>query len=177
MLHEFGLGDEFLALLYRGDELLAEAVAAAGCPHCGGPLHQAKYPRKPRGGRLFEALGAFTLRRSMCCGHCRRRSLPPSLLFLGTRPADRVPPTRDGVDRLSYRRSHAPSRPLQVSTVPPSLCRGLGEAGLGVGGQWRRRRDVRRPEGSLRAGLEVVAVETPRDPDAARPQRPSPRAR
>jgi hypothetical protein len=94
-----------------------------------------------------------------------------------TRPADRVPPTRDGVDRLSYRRSHAPSRPLQVSTVPPSLCRGLGEAGLGVGGQWRRRRDVRRPEGSLRAGLEVVAVETPRDPDAARPQRPSPRAR
>ena len=35
MLHEFGLGDEFLALLYRGDQLLAEAVAAAGCPHCG----------------------------------------------------------------------------------------------------------------------------------------------
>ena len=68
MLHEFGLGDEFLALLYRGDQLLAEAVAAAGCPHCGGPLHQANYPRKPRGGRLFEALGAFTLRRSMCCG-------------------------------------------------------------------------------------------------------------
>lgn len=85
MLHEFGLGDEFLALLYRGDQLLAEAVAAAGCPHCGGPLHQANYPRKPRGGRLFEALGAFTLRRSMCCGHCRRRSLPPSLLFLGRR--------------------------------------------------------------------------------------------
>lgn len=85
MLHEFRLDDEFLALLSRWDGEIARVVAAAGCKHCDGPLHKANYQRKPRGGRFFDALAGFTLRHSLCCGHCRARSLPPSLLFLGRR--------------------------------------------------------------------------------------------
>jgi hypothetical protein len=85
LLHEFRLDDEFLALLSRWDREIARVVAAGGCKRCEGPLHKANYQRKPRGGRFFEALDAFTLRLSLCCGHCRARSLPPSLLFLGRR--------------------------------------------------------------------------------------------
>jgi hypothetical protein len=55
-------------------------------PRCGGPLHSAVYQRKPRGGPpdLDEA---YSVRLSLCCGRagCRRRSLPPSVLFLGRR--------------------------------------------------------------------------------------------
>jgi hypothetical protein len=85
MLHEFGLDDEFLALLSWWDGEIARIVAAAGCLRCDGPLHQANYHRKPRGGWIFKCLAAFTLRHSLCCGHCRKRSLPPSVLFLGRR--------------------------------------------------------------------------------------------
>jgi len=55
-------------------------------PYCGGPLHYANYWRKPRGGppdldQLFE------LRYSLCCGRegCRRRVMPPSVRFWGSR--------------------------------------------------------------------------------------------
>jgi hypothetical protein len=55
-------------------------------PHCGGPLHRANYQRKPRGGPpdLDEA---YSVRLSLCCGRagCRRRVLPPSVLFWGRR--------------------------------------------------------------------------------------------
>lgn len=85
MLHEFGLDREFLLLLAWWDGEIARVVALAGCRRCNGPLHQANYQRKPRGGWLFEVLEAFTLRHALCCGHCRRRSLPPSALFLGRR--------------------------------------------------------------------------------------------
>ena len=68
-------------VLARIDRSLAAEVRTGGCPHCGGPLHAAHYARKPRGGpRLPESL---SVRRSLCCGHCRRRSTPPSVLFLG----------------------------------------------------------------------------------------------
>ncbi len=51
-------------------------------PYCGGPLHYANYPRKPRGGPP-EIDKAFELRYSLCCGRdgCRRRVLPPSVRF------------------------------------------------------------------------------------------------
>lgn len=39
---------KFFALLLRIDCELAQQCQAAGCP-CGGTLHQANYPRKPRG--------------------------------------------------------------------------------------------------------------------------------
>jgi hypothetical protein len=51
-------------------------------PYCGGPLHNAHYRRKPRGGPpdLYEA---YEVRFSLCCGApgCRRRILPPSVRF------------------------------------------------------------------------------------------------
>lgn len=85
MLPELGLDDELLTRLLWWDAELARVVAASGCRRCQGPLHQANYARKPRGGRVIEALESLTLRRSLCCGHCRARSQPPSVLFLGRR--------------------------------------------------------------------------------------------
>lgn len=69
------------------DARIAREVARARCVHCGGPLHVANYRRKPRGGILARAGEAFTLRHSLCCGRrgCRKRTLPPSLRFLGRR--------------------------------------------------------------------------------------------
>lgn len=81
------LTSEWFASLEDFDRRIAEVVAAAGCRHCGGPLHQGNYKRKPRGGNIAEAGEAFRLRHSLCCGceGCRRRALPPSLRFLGRR--------------------------------------------------------------------------------------------
>ncbi len=70
-------------LLLRFDEDLAEEVRRAGCG-CGGALHRASYPRKPRGGP--DGLGSeHTIRFSFCCEKegCRRRATPASLRFLG----------------------------------------------------------------------------------------------
>jgi hypothetical protein len=55
-------------------------------PFCGGPLHYASYCRKPRGGP-FQGIEAYGVRLSLCCGRigCRRRVLPPSVLFWGRR--------------------------------------------------------------------------------------------
>lgn len=87
MVHDLRLGEEFFALLEELDARIARQVAIAGCQHCAGPLHQANYPRKPRGAEIAGAAEAFRLRHSLCCGQdgCRRRSLPPSLRFLGRR--------------------------------------------------------------------------------------------
>jgi hypothetical protein len=85
MLHDFVVGREFFDALVAFDGQIARTVAAGGCPVCGGPLHRADYPRKPRGAAIAAAGEAFSLRHSLCCGRrgCRRRSLPPSLRFLG----------------------------------------------------------------------------------------------
>ncbi len=68
------------------DRELAADAQAGGCPTCGGRLHSARYPRKPRGGP--EDLGpAYDWRLSFCCDHegCRRRTTPPSVRYLGRR--------------------------------------------------------------------------------------------
>lgn len=73
-------------LLHLIDKDMAASHRLKGCPHCGGPLHQANYRRKPRGGP--ETIPEqFLIRQSLCCGReeCRRRSLPPSCLFMGRR--------------------------------------------------------------------------------------------
>jgi hypothetical protein len=70
-------------LLERFDEDLADTARTGGCP-CGGRLHQASYPRKPRGGP--DDLGdSYGRRHSFCCAEegCRRRATPPSVRFLG----------------------------------------------------------------------------------------------
>lgn len=87
MSHESRVGEEWFASLEEFDRKIAQAVAAAGCRHCGGPLYQGNYKRKPRGGNIAEAGEAFRLRHSLCCGRegCRKRALPPSLRFLGRR--------------------------------------------------------------------------------------------
>jgi len=87
MWHEEVLHGELFGKLAEFDEKMARVVAAARCRHCGGPLHQGNYGRKPRGGLIAEAGEAFTLRHSLCCGRqgCRKRALPPSLRFLGRR--------------------------------------------------------------------------------------------
>jgi len=53
-------------LLFTFDQDLAAEARAAGCGRCGGTLHSARYPRKPRGGP--EALGPeYETRFSFCC--------------------------------------------------------------------------------------------------------------
>ena len=87
MLHVLRLGVEFFAWLAELDGKLAKWVAAVGCSYCGGRLHQGNYRRKPRGANVAGMMDGFALRHSLCCSRegCRRRTLPPSLRFLGRR--------------------------------------------------------------------------------------------
>jgi hypothetical protein len=59
-------------------------VQLVGCAVCGGKLHVAHYPRKPRGIR-GSLDGSVKTRLSFCCATdgCRRRCTPPSVRFLG----------------------------------------------------------------------------------------------
>ena len=72
-------------LLLRFDEDLAADVRIHGCP-CGGALHSARYPRKPRGGPC-ELGPEYSSRLSLCCARegCRKRTTPRSVRFLGRR--------------------------------------------------------------------------------------------
>jgi hypothetical protein len=68
------------------DRDLSATARAAGCGQCGGALHSAQFPRKPRGGPA--GLGKeYGQRFSFCCAvdGCRKRTTPPSLRFLGRR--------------------------------------------------------------------------------------------
>jgi hypothetical protein len=72
----------FWAFLLSIDQDLAKSARQKACP-CGGRLHSAKYPRKPRGSdNLPEQYGS---RLSFCCDRdgCRKRVTPPSVRFLG----------------------------------------------------------------------------------------------
>ncbi len=44
-----GVPTKFWQQLAMPDERIANTVRAMGCQHCGGPLHLADYPRRPRG--------------------------------------------------------------------------------------------------------------------------------
>ena len=87
MMHVQRLAVEFFVRLEKLDEMIAAKVAAGRCRHCDGPLHQGNYQRKPRGGMVGAAGEESTRRHSLCCGRrgCRKRTLPPSLRFLGRR--------------------------------------------------------------------------------------------
>jgi len=71
------------SLLLLIDEDLAAEARAGGCA-CGGVLHSARYPRKPRGAPrgLREQ---HRSRLSFCCAACRRRTTPESVRYLGRR--------------------------------------------------------------------------------------------
>jgi hypothetical protein len=83
MYHVLLRDASFWDFLFRIDENLADRARQQGCS-CGGRLHGAKYPRKPRGGceKLPEGYG---YRLSFCCDRdgCRKRTTPPSVRFLG----------------------------------------------------------------------------------------------
>lgn len=101
----------FWAFLLRIDRQLAEACRKEGCS-CGGRLHGANYPRKPRGGAR-DLPKEYRYRLSFCCDRdgCRKRVTPPSVRFLGRKvylgavvilvSAMRQGPTRRRVRELS----------------------------------------------------------------------------
>ena len=74
----------FFLFLIRLDEELAAQAQGAGCS-CGGVLHRANYPRKPRGCPTLAIREAFSSRLSFCCSRCRRRTTSMSVRFLGRR--------------------------------------------------------------------------------------------
>ena len=83
MWHELPRGDKFWSFLISVDRDLAETVRQQGCS-CGGRLHCANYPRRPRG-CPDELPDAYRERLSFCCNRdgCRKRATPPSVRFLG----------------------------------------------------------------------------------------------
>ncbi len=83
MCHALLYDPHFLALLLRIDHDLAAQTRADGCP-CGGALHRADYPRKPRGCPI-EVRGDHSSRLSFCCSVCRRRATSMSVRFLARR--------------------------------------------------------------------------------------------
>jgi hypothetical protein len=81
--HDVLRDPNFFQLLDLIDEERAREVKAGGCS-CGGVLHSARYPRKPRG--IPRGLReADHRRRSFCCDACRQRHTPRSVVYLGRR--------------------------------------------------------------------------------------------
>ena len=108
MCHALLYDRKFLALLLRIDQDLAAQTRAGGC-RCGGTLHRADYPRKPRGCPV-EVRPDYSSRLSLCCSVCRRRATSVSVRFLGRRvylalavvlvPARRAGPAAAAAARL-----------------------------------------------------------------------------
>ncbi len=71
-------------LLLKIDGDLAEGERVAGCA-CGGALHRANYPRKPRAVARGTLPEGYDRRHSFCCAEdgCRKRRTPASVRFLG----------------------------------------------------------------------------------------------
>ncbi|MDP3439542.1 MAG: hypothetical protein Q8R95_08065, partial [Azonexus sp.] len=105
----------FHKALVEIDHELAAKVRARGCPHCGGKLHSAQYPRKPRGWR--PEVGGGETRLSYCCETCRRRTTPASVRFLGRRVYSAAVMVLGSV--LPGRLSVAAARPLCVALKVP----------------------------------------------------------
>ena len=85
MYHDLLRNASFWSFLADVDRDLAETARQQACP-CGGRLHRANYPRKPRGGPS-DLPAAYLSRLSFCCQRdgCRKRVTPPSVRFLGRR--------------------------------------------------------------------------------------------
>lgn len=85
MIDGAGQHPRLLHFLSAIDEDLAIKSRLQGCGFCGGVLHSARYPRKPRGGPMAAHVEGATTRQSFCCERCRRRTTPASVRFLGRR--------------------------------------------------------------------------------------------
>lgn len=68
------------------DREIAEETQARRCG-CGGRLHRADFPRKPRGLPIGFDAELLSRRLAFCCDvdGCRTRALPPSVIWLGRR--------------------------------------------------------------------------------------------
>jgi hypothetical protein len=84
MYHESLHHASFWAFLSSVDEDLAKTTREGGCA-CGGRLHGANFPRKPRGVPREKLSEDYSYRFSFCCERdgCRKRKTPPSVRFLG----------------------------------------------------------------------------------------------
>jgi len=72
--------------LLQIDRDFLQELKSKKCPHCGGPLHESNYKRKPCGiPKNIEIPEKYLIRYSLCCGHCRKRCMPPSCRFMGRR--------------------------------------------------------------------------------------------
>ncbi|HWU40417.1 MAG TPA: hypothetical protein VN203_22445 [Candidatus Acidoferrum sp.] len=83
MYHELPRRASFWLFLFSVDQDLAETTRQKACS-CGGRLHRANYPRKPRGNDE-DLPPDYDYRFSFCCDRdgCRKRVTPPSVRFLG----------------------------------------------------------------------------------------------
>jgi hypothetical protein len=83
MYHELPQGATLWLFLFSVDQDLAERTRQKPCS-CGGRLHRADYPRKPRGSDE-DLPEDYDYRFSFCCDRdgCRKRVTPPSVRFLG----------------------------------------------------------------------------------------------
>jgi len=83
MYHVLPRNASFWLFLFSVDQDLADRTREKTCP-CGGRLHCANYPRKPRGGP-DDLPKQYCQRFSFCCDRdgCRKRLTPPSVRFLG----------------------------------------------------------------------------------------------
>jgi hypothetical protein len=77
----------FLELLLTIDREALDRARAGRCSLCGGPLHAAHFERKPRGPVPWPGPmpDGYEVRFDLCCGWCRRRTMPVSVRFLGRR--------------------------------------------------------------------------------------------
>lgn len=83
MCHALLQDPDFFLFLLRIDEEFATETRGAGC-RCGGVLHSARYPRKPRGCPV-RVREDYSWRFSFCCARCAQRATPASVRFLGRR--------------------------------------------------------------------------------------------
>ena len=86
MTHKLLTDSRLFSFVERIDRDAVTRVAAAPCPHCGGRLDRADFPRKPRG--LPAGVGKIYERRpSLCCrtDGCRRRQTPRLVGLLSRR--------------------------------------------------------------------------------------------
>lgn len=83
--HRFFSAARFSDAFTHFDQDRARETKEAGC-HCGGRLHVADFPRKPRGGPSGLD-SSHNMRLSFCCDRdgCRCRATPESIRFLGRR--------------------------------------------------------------------------------------------